>query len=65
MSYLSIFADVIEELSTWDILHDHEDICRGANNLIPATTVTKRLKSHELLTAEEQNWLKTAQMAGT
>lgn len=34
-SYLSILADVIKEFTTRNILHHHEDICRGANNLIP------------------------------
>lgn len=42
--YLSIFADVVEELSSRDILHHHEDICRGANNLIPAD-MNKTLQS--------------------
>lgn len=35
MYYLSIFTDVVKELSSRDILHHHEDICRGADNLIP------------------------------
>lgn len=39
--YLSIFADVVKELSSWDILHYHEDICWGANNLIPVVVNTK------------------------
>lgn len=41
VSYLSIFADVVEELASWDILHYHEDICWGANNLIPVVINTK------------------------
>lgn len=39
--YLSVFADVVKELASWDILHHHEDICWGANNLIPADIHTK------------------------
>lgn len=36
--YLSIFTDVIEELPSGDVLHHHEDVSWGANNLIPADT---------------------------
>lgn len=34
-SYPSILADVIKQLTSRHILHNHEKICRGAYDLVP------------------------------
>lgn len=37
MSYPSIFADVVKQLTSRDVLHDHEEICGCAYHLVPKT----------------------------
>ncbi len=37
MSYPSMFADVVEQLTSRHILHDHEEICGCTYHLVPKT----------------------------
>ena len=41
--YLAMFNNVIKEFSTRDIFHDHENICWGADHLIPAMKAHSKL----------------------
>ena len=36
-SYPSVFADVVKQLTTGHILHDHEEICGRTYHLVPET----------------------------
>lgn len=47
--YLSIFTDVIKELPSGDVLHHHEDVRRGANDLVPADTTQEQRHAAERL----------------
>ena len=37
MSHPSMFADVVKQLTSRHVLHDHEEICRCAYHLVPTT----------------------------
>lgn len=39
-SYPSIFADVVKQLTSRHILHNHEKICGSTYHLVPKTYVT-------------------------
>lgn len=39
MSYPSMFTDVVKQLTSRHILHDHEEICGGAYHLVPKTHI--------------------------
>lgn len=47
--YLSIFTDVIKELPSGDVLHYHEDVRRGANDLVPADKTQEQHHAAEQL----------------
>lgn len=39
MSYPSMFTDVVKQLTSRHILHDHEEICGCAYHLVPKTHI--------------------------
>ena len=37
MSHPAVFADVVKQLSSRHVLHNHEEVCGGADHLVPTT----------------------------
>lgn len=35
VSHPAVFADVVKQLSSRHVLHDHEEVCGGAYHLVP------------------------------
>lgn len=48
VSHPAVFADVVKQLSSRHVLHNHEEVCGGAYHLVPVRHTCECLQSADL-----------------